>query len=92
MHRVARLAALVGLARRRLDVRRGRQNQIYFARRPAKEREAEVNRLVYASPDGHVCECCRPSIAVADRRIALMFRNWIDGNRDMDVPRPGGGS
>jgi hypothetical protein len=42
------------------------------------------NFEVYASPDGHVCECCHPSAAVgADGTIHVMFRNWLGGSRDM---------
>jgi hypothetical protein len=42
--------------------------------------------LVYASPSGRVCECCHPSVAIgADGRIAIMFRNSLDGRRDMYV-------
>jgi hypothetical protein len=42
--------------------------------------------LVYASPDGAVCECCHPSVAVArDGRIAVLFRNHTGGLRDMYV-------
>ena len=34
------------------------------------------DRLVYTSPSGSVCECCHPSVAVADDgRVAVMFRN-----------------
>ena len=41
--------------------------------------------LVYASPTG-VCECCHPSVAVGDDgRVAVMFRNHLDGRRDMYV-------
>jgi hypothetical protein len=44
------------------------------------------DRLVYASPSGSVCECCHPSVAVADDgRVAVMFRNQVDGRRDMYV-------
>jgi hypothetical protein len=41
-------------------------------------------RPVYTSPDGHVCECCQPTVA-SDRqgRLAVMFRNFLAGNRDM---------
>jgi hypothetical protein len=39
--------------------------------------------LVYASPDGHVCECCHPSVAFnAKGELAVMWRNWLDGSRD----------
>jgi hypothetical protein len=45
-----------------------------------------ADRLVYASPSGSVCECCHPSVAVAeDGRVAIMFRNQVDGRRDMYV-------
>ena len=47
--------------------------------------------LVYASPAGSVCECCHPSVAI-DRGggIVIMFRNNVDGNRDMYVVRSAG--
>jgi hypothetical protein len=41
---------------------------------------------VYESPAGTVCECCHPSVAIAaNGEIAVMFRNSLDGNRDMYV-------
>ncbi len=42
------------------------------------------SQLVYQSPDGSVCECCKPSIE-SDKKgnISIMFRNNIDGSRDM---------
>ena len=42
------------------------------------------NRLVYESPSGSICECCHPSLAY-DRsgKLTLMFRNSLDGARDM---------
>jgi hypothetical protein len=46
--------------------------------------------LVYASPSGSICECCHPSVGIdEDGRIAIMFRNNLDGNRDMFVVRSG---
>jgi hypothetical protein len=46
----------------------------------------ESDALVYESPSGTVCQCCHPSIAIAaDGTIAVMFRNSLDGNRDMYV-------
>jgi hypothetical protein len=40
--------------------------------------------LVYRSPSGTVCQCCHPSVAV-DRpgAIVVMFRNAVEGSRDM---------
>ena len=38
----------------------------------------------YESPSGTVCECCHPSIAADGRgRVAILFRNALEGNRDM---------
>jgi hypothetical protein len=42
------------------------------------------NQLVYNSPEGHVCECCHPSIQIGrDGRLFVMWRNWLKGSRDM---------
>ncbi len=42
------------------------------------------NRLVYASPGGSVCECCHPSVTIDGLgQIHVMFRNSLDGSRDM---------
>lgn len=49
---------------------------------------------VYASPDGHVCECCHPSVAIGPRgEIGVMWRNWLGGARDlwMSTSTDGGG-
>ena len=43
----------------------------------------QSNLRVYRSPDGSVCECCHPSVAVSGETIRVMFRNSLRGNRDM---------
>lgn len=44
------------------------------------------NVLVYASPDGSVCECCHPSVAYDGQgRIHVLWRNSLGGARDMYV-------
>jgi photosystem II stability/assembly factor-like uncharacterized protein len=46
------------------------------------------NQLVYESPSGSVCECCHPVAAVDPQgRIYVMFRNSVEGNRDMYLVR-----
>lgn len=41
---------------------------------------------VYASPDGPICQCCAPNIAFApDGRIGIMWRNLLQGARDLYV-------
>ena len=43
-----------------------------------------TNALIYKSPDGHICECCHPSVAMdAAGRVAVMWRNWLGGARDL---------
>ena len=50
------------------------------------------NSLVYRSPSGTVCQCCHPSVAV-DRSgvILVMFRNALEGSRDMYLARSANG-
>src|SRR5687767_10969435 len=44
----------------------------------------EENRQVYKSPDGTICECCHPSVAFGESgKIVVMWRNLLEGNRDM---------
>lgn len=46
------------------------------------------NALVYESPSGSVCECCHPTGAIDSQgRIYVMFRNSVEGNRDMYMVR-----
>lgn len=47
-----------------------------------------ANRLVYQSPSGSVCECCHPTAVVdAEGVIGVLFRNSLEGNRDMYLVR-----
>ena len=42
------------------------------------------NLLIYESPNGTICQCCHPSLVSSGKdTYAVMFRNAIDGNRDM---------
>src|SRR5579872_345707 len=64
-----------------LDIRTGKHNQVYFSRLTANDKRWSSNKLLYQSPDGHVCECCKPSIYAKGGQVAVMFRNWLDGSR-----------
>jgi len=66
-----------------LDIRGNRHNKIYGAWSGDGGRTWSKNIMVYTSPDTTVCECCKPSVAVKDNNVYVMFRNWINGNRDM---------
>lgn len=65
-----------------LDLRDG-ANKIFGAKSIDGGKTWSRNILVYASPDSSVCECCKPSVAVRGNNIYVMFRNWLDGNRDL---------
>ncbi len=42
------------------------------------------NALVYKSPDKSICECCHPSALFdPEGNLAVMWRNSIEGSRDM---------
>jgi hypothetical protein len=46
------------------------------------------NRLVYESPSGTVCQCCHPSVAIeTSGAILVMFRNAVEGSRDLYLAR-----
>lgn len=65
-----------------LDLREG-YNQIEGARSEDGGRTWMKNQLIYKSPDSTVCECCKPSVVIKNATVGVMFRNWLDGNRDL---------
>ncbi|HUQ71083.1 MAG TPA: sialidase family protein [Planctomycetaceae bacterium] len=66
-----------------LDLRSGK-TEIYAAHSTDGGATWGPNLLAYHSPDGSVCECCHPSIAVdAAGKVSILFRNSLGGNRDM---------
>jgi hypothetical protein len=66
-----------------LDLRGNKRNKIYGARSIDGGKTWLKNILVYASPDSSVCECCKPSVVVKGSHVYVMFRNWLQGNRDL---------
>jgi hypothetical protein len=66
-----------------LDIRQDKHNKICFAATMNQGRSWIKNRVVYRSPDGTVCECCKPNITVSRSKIFIMFRNWLNGSRDL---------
>jgi len=66
-----------------LDLRNTNRNKIYSARSIDGGKSWLKNILVYASPDSTVCECCKPSVIIKDDNVYVMFRNWLNGNRDL---------
>lgn len=64
---------------------RGGNKELYGASSTDGGATWSPNRLIYHSPDGHICECCHPSVAVrgGGTEIYAMFRNWLGGSRDL---------
>ena len=74
-----------GLVAAWLDLR-GKGTQLMGARSSDGGRTWTKNALVYASPDGTICQCCHPTLAVADDgRVWAMWRNALDGARDLYI-------
>ena len=64
--------------------RRKPQGKIYISSSVDEGKTWSKSELVYQSPDGSVCECCKPSIkSDKEGNIVIMFRNNIDGSRDL---------
>ena len=74
-----------------LDTRTGGNNQIYFSSVSGNSAGWSKNIMAYRSPDGHVCECCKPNIAVKGMQVDIMFRNWLNGSRDLYLAKSGNG-
>jgi len=72
-----------------LDHRPGNPGKtLYGARSTDAGATWSKNFLVYQSPDGSICECCHPSSAFAPNgELLVMWRNWLDGSRDMYLAR-----
>jgi len=71
-----------------LDKRSAKGTQLYGARSTDGGATWSRNVLIYESPEGTVCQCCHPSVAIdASGQILVMWRNWLAGSRDMYLTR-----
>ena len=66
-----------------LDIRLEKKNNIFFSSIKGKSSAWSKNLMVYKSPDGNVCECCKPNITFNNNRLVIGFRNWLMGSRDI---------
>lgn len=66
-----------------LDLRGNKRNKIYGASSFDGGKTWKANQMLYISPDSSVCECCKVSVAMKDQHVYVMFRNWLNGNRDL---------
>lgn len=68
-----------------LDLRGNNKNKLMSSSSQDGGKSWQKNQLVYNSPENSICECCQPNIIMKGQRIAIMFRNWLKGSRDMYV-------
>ncbi|MEO6230922.1 MAG: sialidase family protein [Ferruginibacter sp.] len=66
-----------------LDLRGNKRNKIVGAKSIDGGKTWLKNKIIYTSPDSTVCQCCKPSVVVWQNKVAVMFRNWLQGNRDL---------
>lgn len=66
-----------------LDLRGNKRNKIYGAVSNDGGKSWSKNIMVYTSPDTGVCPCCKPSVVIKGKEVYVMFRNWLQGNRDL---------
>jgi len=66
-----------------LGVKKPKGQDVYGAASVDGGKTWSKNILVYASPDSTVCECCKPSVVVKGNIVYVMFRNWLNENRDL---------
>jgi hypothetical protein len=66
-----------------LDLRSGK-TEIWGALSRDEGKTWNKNVRIYQSPEGSVCECCHPSVVFTrEGQIAVMWRNWLAGSRDL---------
>ncbi len=69
-----------------LDKRTGHGTQLYGARSTDGGVSWSKNVMIYTAPEGTICECCHPSLAMDDHgEISVMWRNVVAGSRDFYV-------
>jgi Neuraminidase (sialidase) len=67
-----------------LDLR-DKHNKIFGAKSSDGGKTWGKNIMIYASPDTTVCECCKPSVVIKGNNVYGLFRNWLNGNRDLHI-------
>ena len=72
--------------------KRGTGTQLYGARSTNGGLSWSKNILIYQSPEGTICQCCHPSLAIdSNGQILVMWRNCLAGSRDMYLARSSDG-
>ncbi len=68
-----------------LDLRTDKRNKLVGATSHDGGLTWSENKLIYQSPSGTICECCKVSIAARQKQVYIQFRNWLDGSRDLYI-------
>ncbi|GAB4024346.1 exo-alpha-sialidase [Spirosoma gilvum] len=66
-----------------LDLRGDKRNKLAGARSIDGGKTWSANKVLYQSPDGTICECCQVSVVSHGPTVSIMFRNHLNGFRDM---------
>lgn len=66
-----------------LDLRSDKRNKLVGASSPDGGRTWSANQVIYRSPSGTICECCKVSMTAKANQVYIQFRNWLDGSRDL---------
>ncbi len=66
-----------------LDLRGNEQNKLVGASSTDGGHTWSANKVLYQSPEGTVCECCQPTLVANGAHVAVLFRNYIAGARNM---------
>ena len=76
-----------------LDDRGGKGKRLYGAFSDDAGVTWSRNAMLYQSPSGSICECCHPSLAsLGHGDFEVMWRNSLNGNRDLYAMRLSGGA
>ena len=76
-----------------LDDRGGRGKRLYGAFSGDAGATWGRNVMLYESPSGSICECCHPSLAaLGSGEFVVMWRNSLNGYRDLYTMRLSGGT
>jgi hypothetical protein len=65
-----------------LDLR-NRRTELYLSRSDDGGLTWSQNEAIYTNPEKSICECCHPSIVMDGGNLHVLFRNSLQGNRDM---------
>lgn len=74
-----------------LDLRGTKRNKIYGSKSNDGGKTWSENQMIYTSLDTTVCECCKPSVVMKGNHVYVMFRNWLNGNRDLYLTQSSNG-